>query len=336
MPFPIVTLWLNSFSGHPWLQFTCLALQKISSCIVLTNFPSSPSPTLSGTFHPFILFFLLQFVSFSQNFPRVLLSVLLLLPTWCLSFSPENSTSIEFFLSSSVGMSGWIRPLHSTGSSLMPQKKNADSLELIRGKTGRLIGHVSPIDLTHRWSNWIFLSSSPSFFSFPFSSSPSSLTHSHTSLIASRQDSWLSWKDCPVPSTKISRSVTVDSISLILLHWDLSCRITGRQGTAFRCCGYDSWFDGHHWWCRGDSWGTNSLSLFLSLCLPLTDTRLTFMSLLFNGWMNVIVNVVSFSDLDDKSSISLALFFHFRSFFTSFFIVRFEAMNAENHSLRTF
>ena len=30
----------------------------------------------------------------------------------------------------------------STGSSLMPQKKNPDSLELIRGKTGRLIGNV--------------------------------------------------------------------------------------------------------------------------------------------------------------------------------------------------
>ncbi|CAL1276670.1 unnamed protein product [Larinioides sclopetarius] len=29
-----------------------------------------------------------------------------------------------------------------TGSSLMPQKKNADSLELIRGKSGRLIGNV--------------------------------------------------------------------------------------------------------------------------------------------------------------------------------------------------
>lgn len=31
----------------------------------------------------------------------------------------------------------------STGSSLMPQKKNADSLELIRGKAGRMFGHVS-------------------------------------------------------------------------------------------------------------------------------------------------------------------------------------------------
>ena len=31
----------------------------------------------------------------------------------------------------------------STGSSMMPQKKNPDPLELIRGKTGRLIGHLS-------------------------------------------------------------------------------------------------------------------------------------------------------------------------------------------------
>ncbi len=30
---------------------------------------------------------------------------------------------------------------YSTGSSLMPQKKNPDSLELIRGKTGRIVGH---------------------------------------------------------------------------------------------------------------------------------------------------------------------------------------------------
>jgi len=32
---------------------------------------------------------------------------------------------------------------YSTGSSLMPQKKNSDSLELIRGKSGRVFGDVS-------------------------------------------------------------------------------------------------------------------------------------------------------------------------------------------------
>lgn len=36
-----------------------------------------------------------------------------------------------------------IADAYSTGSSLMPQKKNADSLELIRGKTGRVVGHLT-------------------------------------------------------------------------------------------------------------------------------------------------------------------------------------------------
>lgn len=35
-----------------------------------------------------------------------------------------------------------IADAYSTGSSIMPQKKNADSLELIRGKTGRVVGHL--------------------------------------------------------------------------------------------------------------------------------------------------------------------------------------------------
>lgn len=32
---------------------------------------------------------------------------------------------------------------YATGSSLMPQKRNPDSLELIRGKTGRMVGHLT-------------------------------------------------------------------------------------------------------------------------------------------------------------------------------------------------
>lgn len=34
---------------------------------------------------------------------------------------------------------------YSTGSSIMPQKKNADSLELIRGKAGKILGNVRPL-----------------------------------------------------------------------------------------------------------------------------------------------------------------------------------------------
>ncbi|XP_014778296.1 argininosuccinate lyase [Octopus bimaculoides] len=37
---------------------------------------------------------------------------------------------------------------YSTGSSLMPQKKNADSLELIRGKSGRIFGYYSGFMMT--------------------------------------------------------------------------------------------------------------------------------------------------------------------------------------------
>lgn len=34
---------------------------------------------------------------------------------------------------------------YSTGSSLMPQKKNPDALELLRGKTGRVVGHLQSL-----------------------------------------------------------------------------------------------------------------------------------------------------------------------------------------------
>jgi len=32
-----------------------------------------------------------------------------------------------------------------TGSSLMPQKKNPDSMELVRGKAGRVFGHLTAL-----------------------------------------------------------------------------------------------------------------------------------------------------------------------------------------------
>ncbi|KAI8930140.1 argininosuccinate lyase [Entophlyctis helioformis] len=39
---------------------------------------------------------------------------------------------------------------YSTGSSLMPQKKNPDSLELIRGKSGRVFGNMSGFMMTYK------------------------------------------------------------------------------------------------------------------------------------------------------------------------------------------
>jgi argininosuccinate lyase len=37
---------------------------------------------------------------------------------------------------------------YSTGSSLMPQKKNPDSLELLRGKSGRVFGQMAGLSMT--------------------------------------------------------------------------------------------------------------------------------------------------------------------------------------------
>lgn len=37
---------------------------------------------------------------------------------------------------------------YSTGSSLMPQKKNPDNLELLRGKSGRAFGHMAGFTMT--------------------------------------------------------------------------------------------------------------------------------------------------------------------------------------------
>jgi argininosuccinate lyase len=40
--------------------------------------------------------------------------------------------------------------LCSTGSSIMPQKKNPDSLELLRGKSGRVFGNASIISIRQK------------------------------------------------------------------------------------------------------------------------------------------------------------------------------------------
>jgi argininosuccinate lyase len=42
---------------------------------------------------------------------------------------------------------------YSTGSSIMPQKKNPDSLELMRGKTGRVVGHLTGLLTTLKGSS---------------------------------------------------------------------------------------------------------------------------------------------------------------------------------------
>lgn len=49
----------------------------------------------------------------------------------------------------------------STGSSLMPQKKNPDSLELVRGKSGRVFGQVRFTEMRRCWLHMNVMSHGP-------------------------------------------------------------------------------------------------------------------------------------------------------------------------------
>ncbi|CAA9959926.1 ArgH Argininosuccinate lyase [Pyrenophora tritici-repentis] len=69
---------------------------------------------------------------------------------WGSSFMLKMSRWAEDLIIYSSLEFGFVRlaDAYSTGSSLMPQKKNADSLELIRGKSGRAFGHMAGLYVT--------------------------------------------------------------------------------------------------------------------------------------------------------------------------------------------
>ncbi|KKK11803.1 hypothetical protein AOCH_007345 [Aspergillus ochraceoroseus] len=69
---------------------------------------------------------------------------------WGSSFMLKISRWAEDLIIYSSLEFGYVRlsDAYSTGSSLMPQKKNADSLELLRGKAGRAFGHMAGLMCT--------------------------------------------------------------------------------------------------------------------------------------------------------------------------------------------
>ncbi|KAL4897608.1 L-Aspartase-like protein [Aspergillus ambiguus] len=69
---------------------------------------------------------------------------------WGASFMLKISRWAEDLIIYSSLEYGFVRlsDAYSTGSSLMPQKKNADSLELLRGKSGRAFGHMAGLMCT--------------------------------------------------------------------------------------------------------------------------------------------------------------------------------------------
>lgn len=64
---------------------------------------------------------------------------------WCSLFMNHISRFSEDLIIYSTAEFGFVKlaDAYSTGSSLMPQKKNPDSLELLRGKSGRVFGALS-------------------------------------------------------------------------------------------------------------------------------------------------------------------------------------------------
>ena len=63
---------------------------------------------------------------------------------FCATFGIHTSRLAEDLILYSSQEFGWIRlpDAYCTGSSMMPQKKNPDVLELVRGRTGQFIGHL--------------------------------------------------------------------------------------------------------------------------------------------------------------------------------------------------
>ncbi|KAH6586093.1 hypothetical protein BASA50_000798 [Batrachochytrium salamandrivorans] len=71
---------------------------------------------------------------------------------WCSLTMVHLSRFSEDLIIYSSGEFGFVKlaDAYSTGSSLMPQKKNPDSLELIRGKSGRVFGNMSGFMMTYK------------------------------------------------------------------------------------------------------------------------------------------------------------------------------------------
>ncbi|KAI9842496.1 MAG: argininosuccinate lyase [Sclerophora amabilis] len=69
---------------------------------------------------------------------------------WGSTLMQHMSRWSEDLIIYSSGEFGFVRlaDAYSTGSSLMPQKKNCDSLELLRGKSGRVFGQMSGVMMT--------------------------------------------------------------------------------------------------------------------------------------------------------------------------------------------
>jgi argininosuccinate lyase len=108
------------------------------------------SGALAGQPYPLDRHFLAETLGFADISPNSMDAVadrdyILEFLSWAAITQTHLSTLAEDLIIYNSQEFGYITlaDAYSTGSSLMPQKKNPDSLELIRGKTGRVIGRLT-------------------------------------------------------------------------------------------------------------------------------------------------------------------------------------------------
>jgi argininosuccinate lyase len=108
----------------------------------------------------------------------------------------------------------------STGSSMMPQKKNPDPLELVRGKTGRTIGHLMALLTT--------LKGLPSGYNKDLQEDKQAVFDAEDTLLAS-----LAAVKSVVNGLTLNRARTESAASGLLLATDVADYLVGR-GVPFR------------------------------------------------------------------------------------------------------
>lgn len=141
---------------------------------------------------------------------------------WSTLFMNHISRFSEDLIIYSTGEFGFVKlaDAYSTGSSLMPQKKNPDSLELLRGKSGRVFGALSGFLMS--------IKSIPSTYNKDMQEDKEPLfdaltTVEHSMLIATGVISTLS----------INKGKMQDALSMDMLATDLADYLV-RKGVPFR------------------------------------------------------------------------------------------------------
>ncbi|MBM4262285.1 MAG: argininosuccinate lyase [Deltaproteobacteria bacterium] len=125
---------------------------RFADCRERTNVLPLGAGALAGTTHPIDRNYVAQLLSFPRVAPNSIDAVsdrdfiLEFLAASSILFVHLSRLSEELILWSSQEFSFVELPdRYCTGSSMMPQKKNPDVPELIRGKTGRVFGHLNAL-----------------------------------------------------------------------------------------------------------------------------------------------------------------------------------------------